>query len=378
MLACLNARAMLVAALVGQISLIPGLCTAHAAALPKDSPTGVLGLDGPDEAASLALTEALRREIERKGNLADVSTTLAEVRLMAGCGEQDFECIARAGRPLKSDVVIFGRLTQQESGYRLELRAVSSESTQTLAHRTFDFDYNALASDRIGATASLILSIFNDEVDEAEAAIPVSLTIEKIVPQTPKSQPGQASPLERAEEDPPVEDAIDDAQESPTREQPASQPRYPVALAIGTVVSAGLTLGAGLFAIKTKRLNDGKYNEELFEAAKASINDDDPENDVPPGLDGDLCEVANEPSGGGIHNPQVSEVCSRGKANERRNHIAFGATIGFGVLTLGLASAWMIKAATRRKKLNSQQSAQITPVLGVTKNGAALGLHVRF
>ena len=98
-----------------------------AAAAPEGALTvGVLGVDsvGAPEALAQGLTSALRQRAAAVPGvrLLTGGKDLVEVKLMFGCLDERAECLAKAGRSLGADRLVFGSLRKASGGYTVVVK----------------------------------------------------------------------------------------------------------------------------------------------------------------------------------------------------------------------------------------------------------------
>ena len=279
----------------------PSLAHGHAAAAPTAAPaaepaaaghTVVLTLEGPEEIAG-PLTGALYEEFVRR-KVADPQQeemSLVELRMTMGCEGNDAACLAQGGEALGAASLVYGAVKSSGTGgYDVSLTRLDVASRERTASLHKEIPASELEGDSLRATAAALAAELLGET-----------------PPRPAAGGG---------------DAAADTPAAGGRPKPSGElvwgPYKPVPTwkyaVLGT--SAALLAGSVVTAAVTSAMiaPNGPVRDDLLQAARDSLDDANPNNDVDPNMSGDLCDFARtEPTGepGKVTNAAVTKVCNR-------------------------------------------------------------------
>lgn len=261
-----------------------------------DGPTSVLGLEGDNEKAAAALTDALRKAFADRGMSGGQEVSLLEIRLTMGCENEEPACLADAGKSLQVRHLVYGHLDKAGKDYRLDICILDVETASVQAQSTIPIAAADLAPDRIDAQARRIVSSL---LPGGEAPAPATA-------------PGEAADAETepVADEPPRRKS--DSELVWGRHKPTPAWKWAgFGTSLGLAVAAtGLSIG---FFVKTKSLED-----DVDRLAKDSIQDNNPLNDVHPTRE-DRCEFAAEDNIPGatdpnaVRNAGITEACDLGR-----------------------------------------------------------------
>ncbi len=292
-------RRLLPAALAVALA-VPSLAHGRAAVAPTAAPAGepaaaghtvVLTLEGPEEIAG-PLTGALYEEFVRR-KVADPQQeemSLVELRMTMGCEGNDATCLAQGGEALGAASLVYGAVKSSGTGgYDVSLTRLDVTSRERTASLHKEIPASELEGDPLLATAAALAAELLGEA-----------------PPRPAAAGGEAAA------DPPAGD-----QPKPSGKlvwgpyKPVPTWKYAV---LGT--SAALLAGSVVTAAVTSAMiaPNGPVRDDLLQAARDSLDDANPNNDVDPNMSGDLCDFARtEPTGepGKVTNAAVTKVCNR-------------------------------------------------------------------
>lgn len=287
-----------------------------------DAPAAVLGLDAGDSPHGEALTDALRRAFARRGLSGGTETTFVQLRQSLGCGGDDPSCLRGGGSMLGARRLIYGQLSSDGAGawtLDLTLLEVETERVTTTGTRLGPDD---LEPERIDATAERLAEALVPEVSASPVHVPRPTVREPEpainAPPPPAPEPATEAPAPQLADDDPVprQRGLEFGLHRP-------MPTWKW-VGLGTsagvfVVSLGSTIGMGVWLT-----SPNGFRADLLEAAAASLQDDNPSNDIDPNASAgiDLCELASEQPvdpggqplspGSSIRNRAVFQVCRQG------------------------------------------------------------------
>lgn len=274
------------------------------------APDGVLGLEGSDDKAAAALTQALRTELDKRGQGGGPEISLVEFKLTMGCETSDTACLADGGKSLEVDRIIYGSVEPLKGGrFSVSLTLLSISDAAVVNRITQDLGAADLGEESIGATATRLA----DGLFETGTAV------------TPP--PASAVGGTNTGGQPSAADGPKDGEYV----WGAYQPR-PAWKKAGLGVSASLA-GLGLASGITGAILVGIYQNEKDDAVMQTASDSKPENDVQ--NFGDVCVEAEkipnpdtEPNL--VKNAPVANACQNGE------QAAIIANVGWGVMAVGL------------------------------------------
>lgn len=289
------------------LTLATILAFSSAAVLPTDAIAGnptVLGLESDEEASTIAteLTDALRRALVDRGFEPGAEMSLLELNLTLNCEDEDFACLAEGGKNLDASEIVYGSIVQNGQTEILTLTRIDVESQELLSTLRLPLQRNEIEQNVDAVAKDLIAQLWKDD----DAA-------------------GDTAAAAAADGDDTGDD--DDAEATPKSDDRdwewGKDPNPPAWKWAGVGVSAGLAAASLGTAIATSLMVTGGVRDDLLSEADASLDDDNPNNDIDRQQlidDGiDLCSYAreetdpeNEP--GAVRNANVTKICNRGNA----------------------------------------------------------------
>lgn len=393
------ARAILYGVLLGLapslIGVIDGdspLTRSARAANLEDSSHALLTLASEDLAAAAALSDAIRGQLSEMGVGNSSKMSLGEIRLTMGCAESDFGCLAKGGRAIQADHLIFGRLDHIEDGLSTTLQVLDTQGAHVLASQEFTMAYEALAAENIDAAAKRIIEVlFNPDLISS-AAIDLGDGQPQVAHSgSSSSESAEAKPKRRerrAKHRRPKLTTPGTMSGGRRGRGPGGKERgsggppgsyHLGGLAAGFGVSSALAVGGIVTAIVLEHQlsKKGDLYNDLIDAALASITDDDPNNDVSPYTDENLCDLARAPSVSGETNPEMSTICNRADRLGLARTLTW---ISAGTMTI--TSAVLLGVLVKQKRRRALASALIRHRPGMSlvagREGVRIGLGFRF
>jgi len=308
----------------------------------------VLDLEGDDKAKVAALSKALRGQFAARGIGGGKEMSAIEFKLTMGCDDPpEPRCMANGGKSLGVGQLVYGSLKGKGPSYQVELVLVDVGSGAVSKSHAATLDAGALEAGTIEATAKGLV----------EAMI------------------GAPPPDPEPEVAPPVEAEAEELEEAPRsrlvwgRHKAATWKKAGFATSL---VLTGVAAGAGVALGVLSSTNRSAYND-VIEAAKASLEDDDPGNDVNPYVDSsvDLCGVARD-----VENAEVTKACDKGDGLARGATISF---IGAGVFAAStLAFAVLLFVHREDSTMARLRERNLTFGVAPTRGGVAFGGGWRF
>ena len=264
-----------------------------AQASPPSGKASVLTLEGDDTARATALSKALEAEFSARGVGGGREMSLAELKLTMGCDEPpSLACLASGGKTLALDSMIYGSLTKTKTGsFALKLSVMEVGSSTVSQSVNTELSADAVSDANVRATAKDIVT----QVMGPEARVVVEKPPEPVVeaPQEQKSKLVWG------------------------RHDAAKWKKAGLAASAAlTVVSLGVAIGTYM-VIRP----GGKLKKDLVAAANRV--DDNPDNDINPYTNNDLCAEARTPVSGGVKNGEMTKICNKADG------LATAATAGF-------------------------------------------------
>jgi len=323
----------------------------------------VLGLEG-DDAAAAALTASLRREFAARGVGGGKEMSALELKLTMGCEDPPSPaCMAEGGKTIGVGKMVYGKLLKADAGFTIELTLLDVEGVAVEKFVTSPLSAEAVASGVIDQTAKDLV----DQMLGAEPETPV------VPPPTEVEEPdsGGSQPV--------VDEPVDDDGGLVWGRHNAAKWKK-----IGLATSGALTVVALGGAIATTLMirREGLVYNELVDAAKASLADNKPGNDVNPYSEQDLCDVARtEPPGemGSVTNAEVARVCRKG---DTLATVSTASWIGAGVFaasTIAFTTLLFVhRDRTRGATAKLRKHKATMGVSPMAKGGAMFGGSWRF
>lgn len=315
-------------------------------------PTTVLGLEGKDEAAATALTGGLRKQFAARGMGGGQEMSLVELSLTMGCETPPSpQCLAGGGQTLNVQKLVYGSLAGDAvAGYTLKVNVVDVatggvEKTAEVKLTGADIQANA-----IDATSTRIVNqVLGPPADKPEETGPGP-----VGPEGPEGQPPDTGP-----DDPPP----------PKKSgkliwgKDPNPPKWKKTGLWASVGVAGVSLGAAI-GMTWASGDNGPIRQELLDAAAASPNDDNPDNDISPDSENICQEARQEPPGepGKVTNAELTKICNKGDG------VAVGATVSWVVFGAALLSTAAFATLLFVRKNDSQTAAKLY------KRGVSLGV----
>jgi len=288
----------------------------------------VLGLEGDDEAAAASLTAALRREFAARGVGGGKEMSTLELKLTMGCEEPPPPgCMAEGGRTLGVSQMIYGSVVKAGDSYTVDLTFLDVDGGAVKETLKTPLSADAFGEGVIDQTAK-------DLVNQMLGAEP-----------EPEPEPAVASP---AVPGPVVhEPTVDDGGGLVWGRHDAARWKK-----IGLVTSGALAVVSIGAAVATSLMirRDGPVYNDLIDAAKGSLEDDTPGNDINPNTMQDLCDVARTaPPGemGTVTNKPVAEVCRRG---DTLATVATASWVGAGIFAASTIAFTTLLFVHKEKK----------------------------
>ena len=249
-------------ALALSLSLLP----APAVAAPAGKGS-VLTLEGDDPIKAVGLTKALQAEFAARGVGGGREMSLSELKLTMGCDEPPSpRCLADGGKTLGVDTMIYGSLNKSKTGHIITLNLLETGTANIAKVATAEYPAGALDQGNVQATAKdLVNRVLGPETVEPE-------------PEPVKTEP-EPEPQPEAKSSKLVWGRYDDV------------PGWKKG---GLYASAGLAVvsfGAALGLFLSWRKPGGPVYKKMYDLAKATHDDSDPNNDVTY-WDGDICQNA--------------------------------------------------------------------------------------
>ena len=266
-----------------------------AQASPPSGKASVLTLEGDDTARATALSKALEAEFSARGVGGGREMSLAELKLTMGCDEPpSLACLASGGKTIGLDSMIYGSLTKTKTGsFALKLSVMEVGSSTVSQSVNTDLSADAVSDANVRTTAKDIVT----QVMGPEAKAVVETKPEPVVeaPQEQKSKLVWG------------------------RHDAAKWKKAGLAASAAlTVVSLGVAIGTYM-VIRP----GGKLKKDLVAAANRSPMDDNPDNDINPYSNNDLCAEARTEVSGGVKNGEMTKICNKADG------LATAATAGF-------------------------------------------------
>ncbi|MBK8264835.1 MAG: hypothetical protein IPK80_26290 [Nannocystis sp.] len=307
----------------------------------------VLDLEGDDKAKVAALSKALRGQFAARGIGGGKEMSAIEFKLTMGCDDPpEPRCMANGGKSLGVGQLVYGSLKGKGPSYQVELVLVDVGSGSVTKSHNATIEASGLEAGAIEATAKGLV--------EAMIGAP-----------PPDPEPEVAPPVEAVE-------APEDAPRSRLvwgRHKAATWKKAGFATSL---VLTGLSAGAGV-ALGLMSSRDRSAYNDVIDAAKASLDDDDPDNNVNPFVDPsvDLCGVARE-----VGNAEVTKACDKGDGLARGATISF---IGAGVFAAStLAFAVLLFVHREDSTMARLRERNLTLGVAPMRGGVAFGGGWRF
>lgn len=345
----------------------------------NDSPGSVLGLDSDDAKTGLALTTALRKAFANRGISGGEEISLEEMRLTMGCDNDSATCLAEGGQTLGVGRLVFGYLRKTGKGkLQLDIQILDTSTGSFESQASIELTKKQLDATNIDQTAA-------DIVNEL---MPADSSDGELPPQNDDPLP-EVDPDDTQEplpDDPPREGKIYFGLEKPTPGWKWAG--FGTSLGL-TVLAGGATAGMGIWLT----MQDGGFRGQLLDAARNSLTDSNPLNDVDPNLpEGvNLCDFARErpvdpdtglPLGqeGQVRNQAVVGVCNRGNDVKRAQLLVGIGTAVFGVSTLAFTGLLLIhkRKPTADAMLRRGMRLGLSPTLDGSGRGLSLSGGMRF
>ncbi len=273
----------------------------------------VLELEGDDAGKAAALTKALRGAFSARGVGGGKEMSSIELKLTMGCDEPPAaSCMASGGKTLGVRQLVYGTLSGKGPSYQLELTLVDVDAGTVSKNLKTSVDAAKLDAGAIDATAK-------------------DLVEQMIGPPPPEPEPEVAPPTPEPEPEYVTESKLVWGRHDAAKWKKAGL--------ITSAVLTGVSLGTAAAMSVMIRPQGPVYND-LIDAAKGSLDDDKPANDVDPYTDENLCDIAKTPDAdGNVKNAAVTKVCNRGQTMSTVAKIGYvgagvfaASTVAFAVL----------------------------------------------
>jgi hypothetical protein len=302
---------------------------------PDEAPASVLGLDGDGKegnAAARDLTNALRKAFANRGLSGGEEISLEEMRLTMGCDNDEVACLAEGGKTLGVRRLVFGYLKPSGGAFQLDIQILDVEGGQLEAQASITVSKAELAAGEIDTKAAAIVN----ELMPAH-------TTDSDLPPRPKPLPETGDPeVEEEQEQPPPPKEKGNLYFGLEKPTPTWKwAGFGTALGL-TVIASGVTIGMGVWL--TTNSSSFGFRQKLLETAGKSLTDGNPNNDVDPMSDDNLCEAAEEiplnPDGslvgepGQVRNGKMAKLCRDADQVQKAQLAAGIGTAIFGLTTL--------------------------------------------
>lgn len=345
------ATATATAATSGPVSAAPAPVAAG------EPPCTMFALEGDAPREAEELSTAIVRALDRRSLDDGRRVSLDELRLAMGCEGDAPECLAKGGKSLGSQRILYGTIDRRGTGFSVSLAVLDVASASVIRSSTTPLGTAELAEANVEATANDLVAALFPGAHE--------LVAEPI----PRGAPPELAPTGPARADAPApRDALVWGLHRP-------MPTWKIA-AVGT--SAGITVVFLAAAIGTTVALHTTLRNKLLDEVDASHEDDNPNNDIDRS-EGDLCGAAratppNEPSANKVTNAKVTQVCNTADGVRRS---ALGLWIASGVGLLATA-AFTTLLFVRRGPPSPQTARRLRLELDAGRGRLGLGLRGRF
>ncbi|HWB78891.1 MAG TPA: hypothetical protein VG755_28210 [Nannocystaceae bacterium] len=352
------------------------VCALHLAAHPADAiaaapaPSGetrtftqsepactLLELEGDVPREAVRVSAAIGRALARRDLDDGRRASLAELRLAMGCDGDAPACLARGGKSLGSQRVLYGSVVREGQRYNVRLNLLDVASASVIRSSATPIEATALTGDSIDATADALVASLFPLSPEPAASTPAAAPD----PVAPPTTPVADAPAKRSR-------ALEWGREQPPK-------RWKIAM-LATSASLGLVfLGS---AIGLTVANKVTLRRKLIEAVDASQTDSNPNNDIDR-TEPDFCAAAREtppgePNPQKVTNANVTQICNRGDGVSK-------ASIGMWVATgiaVAATAAFTVLLFVRRADARPRTARRVSPFFDAAPGRAQLGIVGRF
>ena len=345
----------MLAGLVAAVTLV-GAALPAAPARASAGPEGsVLELEGDDGAKASALTRALRGQFAARGIGGGKEMSSIELKLTMGCDEPpSAACMASGGKTLGVRQLVYGTLSGKGPSYQLEVVIIDVEGAAVSKSLKTTVSAAALEAGAIDATAK-------------------DLVEQMIGPPPPEPEPEAAPPPPSSSEP----EMVTESRLVWGRHDAAKWKKIGL---VSSAVLTGVSLGTAAAMSVMIRPNGPVYND-LIDAAKASLDDDKPANDVNPYSDDDLCDVARTPppgEEGTVKNAEVTKVCNRGQTFSTVAKVGYVGAGVFAASTVAFAVLLFVHREETTTMAKLRRRGATFGVAPLREGGAMIGGGWRF
>jgi hypothetical protein len=346
-----------------------------AASSPSDDPTGgsspvfskgeppctLLDLEGDAPDSAQRLGAALGRALARRELDDGRSATQAELRLAMGCDGEAPACLARGGRSLGAQRMLYGVLRSEGGGYTLTLDVLDVASATVIRSSQTPLLATAIVEDTIDQTADTLIA----------ALFPASRRAEDI------AAPSVAAPSVAGRTEPTRSD-VGIAPRPRKREwwfgRERPTPTWQWA-ALGTSIAVtGVMLATFIGTTVTTKVS---LRRKLLAAVDESQHDENPSNDISR-AEQDLCAAARatppgETNPGRVTNSKVTRICNHADGVQKLQ-IASAIVMSIGLVATAAFTTVMLVHRGKRPP----QRRRIALALDGAPGRVQLGLSGRF
>lgn len=323
----------------------------------REPPSTLLELEGDVPREAVRVSAAIGRALARRDLDDGRRASLAELRLAMGCEGDAPSCLARAGKSLGSQRMLYGALVREGQRYSVQLSLLDVGTANVIRSSVTPVEATAITEAAIDATADgLVASIF------PSSPVPVA---------TPTTAASDPSP-------PPSATPVDDDRKS-SRAWVWGWQRPPKKWKIAMLATSASLTGAFLFsAIGLTVAKNVRLRKRLIAEVDASQTDSNPNNDIDRS-EADLCAAAREnppgePNPQKVTNAKVVKVCNVGEEVGRAS-IAMWVATGIG---LAATAVFTVLLFVRRADPQRRSARRMSPFFDATAGRAQVGIAGRF
>jgi len=357
-----------IVALVVGLALVgttPTVAIAAHARAPEQVEAGtMLELDAADAALGARVGASLRRAFARRGLDDGRRDSLVDLRLAMGCENDEPSCLAKGGRALGVERLIYGSLQPGADGVVLALSVLVVDAARVGAAHRVVLTAEDLEAANLDATAErVVVELLGERSVPAPVAVSggaATVPTTSVVAAPPPPAPVVSKPVQT--DAGPRTGKIWWGLERPT-------PKWKWAL-FGT--SVGLLAASSAAAIGLSVSVRVRMRDRLVAAANDSLTDESPVNDVDPSVVNDICGYAREAPDDTmpdfVRNKSVVKECNIAETQEKGLYAA-AAMAGISLAATLVFTGLLVMHRTPRR---------VQASVGMTPHGGGATLMGRF
>ena len=323
----------------------------------SEPPCTLLELEGDVPREAVRVSAAIGRALARRELDDGRRASLAELRLAMGCEGDAPACLARGGKSLGSQRVLYGSVVREGQRYRVRLDLLDVASASVIRSSATPVEAAALTNTSIDATADALVASLFPRSPEPTTTTPVAAA----EPAPPPAAPVVDAPAERSRE-------LVWGRERPPK-------RWKVAMLATSASLTGVFLGSAIGLTVARNVT---LRKKLLAEVDASQTDSNPNNDIDRS-EPNLCAAAREtppgePNPKKVTNAQVTKVCNHADGVDK-------AALGMWVATgIGIAAtaAFTVLLFVRRADAKPRTARRVSPFVDAAPGRAQLGIVGRF